>query len=82
MAGSAGSLNPFLFRRLGFIIGGMKTILALSFAVLFASSLAAEEVPVDAAGYSKTVAPFLKKYCGECHTGEKPRGSSPSTQLG
>lgn len=74
MAGSAGSLNPFLFRRLGFIIGGMKTILALSCAVLFASSLAAEEVPVDAAGYSKTVAPFLKKYCGECHMGEKPEG--------
>lgn len=41
---------------------------------LLASALRAEDVPIDAAGYSKTVAPFFKKYCGECHTGEKPEG--------
>lgn len=52
----------------------MKTILSLSWFALLVSSLVADEVPIDAAGYKKTVAPFLQKYCGECHAGAKPEG--------
>ncbi len=28
----------------------------------------------DAAGYARTMAPFLVKYCQECHAGDKPEG--------
>jgi Protein of unknown function (DUF1592)/Protein of unknown function (DUF1588)/Protein of unknown function (DUF1587)/Protein of unknown function (DUF1595)/Protein of unknown function (DUF1585)/Planctomycete cytochrome C len=45
-------------------------------ALVLISSLAlgqdAPPVPADQPGYTKTVAPFLKKYCTECHDGDKP----------
>jgi hypothetical protein len=28
----------------------------------------------DQAGYDKVVSPFLKSYCSDCHTGDKPEG--------
>lgn len=31
-------------------------------------------VPVDRAAYERTVAPFLKKFCADCHSGDKPEG--------
>ena len=36
----------------------------------------ATALPVSAqdAGYAKTIEPFLKSYCVECHTGEKAKG--------
>lgn len=54
----------------------MKTIVhALALWTCLISCVSAETVvPVDEAGYVKTVAPFVRKYCGECHTGEKPEG--------
>ena len=52
----------------------MKTFLPLACLAVSVSPLFAEEVPVDGAGYRQTVAPFLKKYCGDCHGGEKPEG--------
>lgn len=36
--------------------------------------VAATPVPTDPPGYQKAVAPFLKKYCQECHAGAKPQG--------
>ena len=34
----------------------------------------AAQVPSDQPGYAKTVAPFFKTYCTECHEGDKPEG--------
>ncbi len=34
----------------------------------------AVRVPSDPTGYAKTVAPFFKTYCSECHEGDKPEG--------
>lgn len=31
-------------------------------------------LPIDAQGYQKTVAPFLAKYCNQCHAGDTPKG--------
>lgn len=31
-------------------------------------------VPVDRVAYERTVAPFLKKFCADCHSGDKPEG--------
>lgn len=54
---------------------------ALCLLVVIASSLVAlpcrsaePVVPADATGYQKLVAPFLKTYCQECHSGNKPEG--------
>ena len=45
-------------------------------ALVLISSLAlgqdAPQVPSDQPGYAKSVAPFLKKYCTECHDGDQP----------
>lgn len=30
--------------------------------------------PTDEAAFEKSIAPFLQKYCVECHKGEKPKG--------
>ena len=38
--------------------------------LLFGQSGSAE----DQAGYEKLVSPFLKSYCSDCHTGDKPEG--------
>ena len=37
----------------------------------------------DPAGYEKIVSPFLKSYCADCHSGDKPEGefSVESSQL-
>ncbi len=42
---------------------------------------AAESLPPDAAGYQKTVAPFLSTYCQRCH-GEKKAEGEFSVELG
>ncbi len=46
---------------------------ALPIILLATTSLQAADAP-DAVGYAKTVEPFFKAYCNECHTGEKPKG--------
>ena len=49
----------------------------LSVVIGMATPLLADEtaqVPSDQPGYAKTVAPFFKTYCTECHEGDKPEG--------
>ncbi len=45
-------------------------LLSTGLVLLFAQSGSAE----DPAGYEKIVSPFLKSYCSDCHTGDKPEG--------
>ena len=49
-----------------------------SLALVLISSLVmgqdAAKVPSDQPGYTKSVAPFFKTYCTECHEGDKPEG--------
>ena len=55
----------------------MKSSLSFLVLVLVTASVLAQDasqVPSDQPGYAKTVAPFFKKYCAECHLGDKPEG--------
>ena len=45
-------------------------LLSTGLVLLFGQSGSAE----DQAGYEKLVSPFLKSYCSDCHTGDKPEG--------
>ncbi|HUQ70582.1 MAG TPA: DUF1592 domain-containing protein [Planctomycetaceae bacterium] len=53
-----------------------RCLFALFATAWLATSVIAQEarVPVDAAGYQRTITPFFAKYCGQCHTGDKPEG--------
>ncbi len=55
----------------------MKSSLSFLWLVLISSIVTGQDapnVPSDTLGYSKTVAPFFKKYCTECHDGDEPEG--------
>ncbi len=55
----------------------MKCSLSFLVLVLISSVVRGQDaakVPSDQSGYAKTVAPFFKQYCTECHEGDKPEG--------
>lgn len=54
------------------LICGLTTITTATYCCANDTSL-----PPDIAGYQKTVAPFLVKYCNPCHIGDKPKGEFP-----
>lgn len=55
-------------------LSGLAVLACLGLEVCAVPGSTAERVPVDQPGYNKTVAPFLVKYCRDCHSGEKPQG--------
>lgn len=52
-----------------------RTVTPFAFLLFIASASAADPVwQPDAAGYDKTIVPFLKQHCAKCHGEEKPKG--------